>query len=76
MRDKKARTGQGAAGRLTLVKNTEIVRSITTIHHEKKTGAPRYLIEVIFYAVAPDSHYVIGRPAPANQIWILIGQGD
>jgi phenylpyruvate tautomerase PptA (4-oxalocrotonate tautomerase family) len=49
--------------------------SITAIHHEK-TGAPRYLIQEIFYAVAPDSHYVIGRPAPANQIWILIGQGD
>jgi hypothetical protein len=31
---------------------------------------------VIFYAVAPDGHYIIGRPAPANQIWILIGQGD
>jgi hypothetical protein len=31
---------------------------------------------MIFYAVAPDSHYLIGRPAPANQIWILIGQGD
>jgi len=75
MRDKKARIGQGAAGRLTLVKKTEIVRSITAIHHEK-TGAPRYLVQVIFYAVAPDSHYVIGRPAPANQIWILIGQGD
>ena len=43
MRDKKARIGQGAAGRLTLVKKTEIVRSITAIHHEK-TGAPRYLI--------------------------------
>jgi frataxin-like iron-binding protein CyaY len=26
--------------------------------------------------VAPDSHYVIGRLAPANQIWILIGQGE
>ena len=56
-------------------KQTEIVRSITAIHHEK-TGAPRYLIQVIFYAVAPDSHYVIGRPEPANQIWILIGQDD
>jgi phenylpyruvate tautomerase PptA (4-oxalocrotonate tautomerase family) len=52
-----------------------MVRSITAIHHEK-TGAPRYLIQVIFYAVAPDSHYVIGRPGPVNQIWILIGQGD
>ena len=55
MRDKKVRIGQGTAGRLTLVKQTEIVRSITAIHHEE-TGAPRYLIQVIFYAVAPDSH--------------------
>jgi hypothetical protein len=45
-------------------------------HSPEKTGAPRYLIQLIFYAVAPDSHYVIGQPAPANQIWILIGQGD
>jgi hypothetical protein len=37
----------GAAGRLTLVKKTGIVRSITGIHHEK-TGAPRDLIQVIF----------------------------
>jgi phenylpyruvate tautomerase PptA (4-oxalocrotonate tautomerase family) len=75
MRDKKAGSGQGAAGRLTLVKKTEIVRSITAFHHEE-TGAPRYLVQVIFYDVAPESHYVAGRPAPANQIWILIGQGD
>ena len=75
MIDKKPRIGQGAAGRLTLVKKTEIVHSITAIHHEK-TGAPRYLSQVTSYAVAPDSHCVIGRPAPANQIWILIGQGD
>jgi len=65
----------GAAGRLTLVKKTAIVRSTTAIHDEK-TGAPRSLIQMIFYAVAPDSHYLIGRPAPANQIWILIGQSD
>jgi hypothetical protein len=39
----------------------------------KKIGTPRYLIQVIFYAVAPGSHYVIGPPTPANQIWILIG---
>jgi hypothetical protein len=35
MRDKKARIGQGAAGRLMLVKKTGIVRSITAIHHER-----------------------------------------
>ena len=75
MRDKKTRIGQGAAGRLTLVKKTGIVRSITVIHHQE-TGAPRYLVQAIFYNVAPDSHYVASRPAPTNQMWILIGQGD
>jgi len=58
-----------AVGRLTPVQKTEIVRSITAIHHEE-TGAPRYLVQVIFYDVAPDSHYVAGRLAPADQIWV------
>jgi phenylpyruvate tautomerase PptA (4-oxalocrotonate tautomerase family) len=57
------------AGRLTPVQKTEIVRSITSIHHEE-TGAPRYLVQVIFYDLAPDSHYVAGQPAPADQIWV------
>jgi phenylpyruvate tautomerase PptA (4-oxalocrotonate tautomerase family) len=58
-----------AVGRLTLAQKKEIVRSITAIHHEE-TGAPRYLVQVVFYDVAPDSHYVAGRPASANQIWV------
>lgn len=58
-----------AGGRLTPVQKAEIVRSITAIHHEE-TGAPRYLVQVIFYDVAPESHYIAGRPAPANQIWV------
>jgi phenylpyruvate tautomerase PptA (4-oxalocrotonate tautomerase family) len=33
-------------------------------------GAPRYLVQVIFYDIAPDSHYVAGRLAPADQIWV------
>ena len=33
-----------ATGRLTPVQKTEIVRSITAIHHEE-TGAPRYLVQ-------------------------------
>jgi phenylpyruvate tautomerase PptA (4-oxalocrotonate tautomerase family) len=58
-----------AVGRLTPVQKTEIVRRITAIHHEE-TGAPRYLVQVIFYDVAPDSHYVAGQLAPADQIWV------
>jgi phenylpyruvate tautomerase PptA (4-oxalocrotonate tautomerase family) len=58
-----------AGGRLTPVQKAEIVRSITAIHHEE-TGAPRYLVQVIFYDLAPDSHYVAGQLAPADQIWV------
>jgi phenylpyruvate tautomerase PptA (4-oxalocrotonate tautomerase family) len=58
-----------AVGRLTPVQKNEIVRSITAIHHEE-TGAPCYLVQVIFYDVAPDSHYVAGRLAPVDQIWV------
>ena len=49
-----------AAGRLTPIQEAEIVRSITAIHH-RETGAPRYLVQVIFYDVAPGNHYVAGR---------------
>ena len=58
-----------AGGRLTPVQKAEIVRSITAIHHEE-TGAPRYLVQVIFHDVAPGNHYFAGRPAPADQICI------
>jgi phenylpyruvate tautomerase PptA (4-oxalocrotonate tautomerase family) len=58
-----------ATGRLTTDQKAEIVRSITAIHHEE-TGAPRYLVQVIFYDVAPGNHYIAGRPAPADQIWV------
>lgn len=58
-----------ATGRLTSDQKTEIVRSITAIHHEE-TGAPRYLVQVIFNDVAPGGHYIAGRSAPADQIWV------
>ena len=49
-----------ATGRLTSDQKAEIVRRITAIHHEE-TGAPRYLVQVIFYDVVPGSHYIAGR---------------
>ena len=58
-----------ALGRLTPVQKTEIAKGITAIYHEE-TGAPGYLVQVIFYDIAPGNHYVAGRPAPADQIWI------
>jgi phenylpyruvate tautomerase PptA (4-oxalocrotonate tautomerase family) len=50
------------AERLTRIQKTEIVRSITAIHHEK-TGAPRYLVQVIFHDLAPDSRGSLGGKA-------------
>jgi phenylpyruvate tautomerase PptA (4-oxalocrotonate tautomerase family) len=50
-----------AAGRLTTVQKTEIVRTVTAIHHEE-TCAPLYLVQVIFYDLAPDSYDVAGQP--------------
>ena len=58
-----------ATGRLTPVQKAEIARSITAIHHEE-TGAPRYLVQVVFHNLAPGSHYVAGELAPTDQIWI------
>ncbi len=58
-----------AAGRLTPAQKVEVVQSITAIHHEE-TGAPRYLVQVIFYDIAPGNHYIGGQWAPAGQIWI------
>ena len=56
-------------GRLTPAQKTEIAKTITAIYHEE-TGAPGYLVQVIFYDIAPGNHYVAGRPAPADQICI------
>jgi len=58
-----------ALGLLTPVQKTEIAKGITAIYHEE-TGAPGYLVQVIFYDIAPGNHYVAGRPAPADQICI------
>jgi phenylpyruvate tautomerase PptA (4-oxalocrotonate tautomerase family) len=58
-----------ALGRLTPVQKTEIAEGITAIYHEE-TGAPGYLVQVIFYDNAPGNHYVAGRPVSADQIFI------
>jgi phenylpyruvate tautomerase PptA (4-oxalocrotonate tautomerase family) len=58
-----------AVGLLSSVQKAEIARSITAIHHEE-TGAPRYLVQVVFYDLTPDSGYVAGQLSPADQIWV------
>src|SRR5260370_938956 len=58
-----------AVGQLTPAQKAEIVNSITTIHHEE-TGAPRYLVLVIFHDLAPGNCYLGERPGAAEQSWI------
>jgi phenylpyruvate tautomerase PptA (4-oxalocrotonate tautomerase family) len=58
-----------AEGRLTSVQKTEIAKAITAIYREE-TGAPRYLVQVIFNDIASGNHYVAGRVASADQIWV------
>jgi phenylpyruvate tautomerase PptA (4-oxalocrotonate tautomerase family) len=58
-----------AQGRLTSAHKAEIAKGITDIYHEE-TGAPRYLVQVIFYDVAPGNHYVAGKLGSADQVWV------
>jgi phenylpyruvate tautomerase PptA (4-oxalocrotonate tautomerase family) len=57
------------AGRLSEEQRLKVVESITAIHAEE-TGAPRYLVQVIFYEVDSRALYVGGKAAPERQIWI------
>jgi phenylpyruvate tautomerase PptA (4-oxalocrotonate tautomerase family) len=36
----------------------------------RQKEAPRYFVQVVFYEIGPDSHFIGGEPAPAGQIWI------
>jgi phenylpyruvate tautomerase PptA (4-oxalocrotonate tautomerase family) len=58
-----------AQGRLTSAHKAEIAKGITDVYHEE-TGAPRYLVQVIFYDVAPGNHYVAGQLGSADQVWV------
>ena len=58
-----------AEGRLTSGQKAEIAKAITTIYNEE-TGAPRYLVQVIFNDIAPGNHYIGGRVGSADQIWV------
>ena len=57
------------AARLTEKQKERVVDSLTTIHNEE-TGAPRYLVQVVFNEVNPGSHFIGGQKAPEGQIWI------
>ncbi|MHA2788811.1 tautomerase family protein [Corynebacterium sp. S7] len=46
-----------------------IAECITAAHHEE-AKAPRFLVQVIFTEIAPDSHFLGGQPAPASQVWV------
>jgi phenylpyruvate tautomerase PptA (4-oxalocrotonate tautomerase family) len=58
-----------AEGRLTSDQKTEIAKAITTIYNEE-TGAPRYLVQVIFNDITPGNHFIAGKVGSADQIWV------
>jgi phenylpyruvate tautomerase PptA (4-oxalocrotonate tautomerase family) len=58
-----------AAGRLDASQRAQIAEAITAIHGEE-ARAPGYLVQVIFHDIAPGSHFIGGRPAPDDQIWV------
>lgn len=56
-------------GCLTPGQKLEIAQRITAIHAEE-TGAPAYLVQVIFQEVPLHSHYIGGEAAPVGRMWI------
>lgn len=58
-----------AEGRLTSDQKADIAEAITTNYNEE-TGAPRYLVQVIFNDINPGNHYIAGRVGSADQIWV------
>ena len=54
---------------LTSEQRERIVESVTSIHAVEAT-APRYFVQVIFYAVDSGSIFIGGKPASANHIWV------
>ena len=52
----------------------KVVESITAMHSEE-TGAPRYLVQVIFYEVDAHAHYIGGKEAPEEQNRIVVISG-
>ncbi len=57
------------AGKLANDQRERIATSITDIHHEV-ARAPRYFVQVIFNDLEPGSHFVGGREASPDQIWM------
>lgn len=55
--------------KLSATAKRRIAEAITDAHHEL-AKAPRYLVQVLFTEVEPASHFIGGRVAPDNQVWI------
>ena len=64
-----------AEGRLTPHQKAQIAEAITTNYNEE-TGAPRYLVQVIFNDINPGNHYIGGRLGSADQIWVRFRYPD
>ncbi|KAL6892030.1 4-oxalocrotonate tautomerase [Trichoderma evansii] len=58
-----------ATNRLTPEQKRSVVEVITTAHVEA-TGAPRFVVQVIFNEIAAGQHYINEIPVSSDQIWI------
>ena len=56
-------------GRLSSSQKAEVVKALTRIHSEEGK-APAYLVQAIFHEVAPENHFINGRPVSTEEIWI------
>lgn len=54
---------------LTGDEKRRIVASVTAIHAEEAT-APRYFVQVVFYAVEAGAMFVGGEAAPEGHVWV------
>lgn len=57
------------AGKLANDQRARIATAITEIHHEVAL-APRYFVQVIFNDLEPGSHFVGGKEASPDHIWV------
>ncbi|MGA0531213.1 tautomerase family protein [Hansschlegelia sp. KR7-227] len=57
------------AKRLTLEQKRKIVASVTAIH-SAEAAAPRYFVQVVFYAVEDGALFIGGEAAGADHVWV------
>jgi phenylpyruvate tautomerase PptA (4-oxalocrotonate tautomerase family) len=55
--------------RLTSEQKKSVVEIVTNAHAEA-TGAPRFVVQVIFNEIDAEQHYINGIPVSRDQVWV------